>query len=215
MTAVFLSGLILLGIGLIWYLIVAFRTDWRWGVSFILFPPIAPLIFLGKHYQRANVPVRVCLAGIVLAASPAIYTRLVPIDLGEREKMVDGELHLTLTGWDQKDYSVIEKKANVVVLQMANEDVTDETMKYVSAARQLRELDISFSQVGDAGIAVLDELPNLQRLHLQQTRITDEGFQKHLANHPTLTELNLMGTKVSPELIQTWMADKPGRMALF
>lgn len=215
MTAVFLSGLILLAIGLIWYLIVAFRTNWKWGVAFILFPPIAPLIFLGKHYQLANAPVRVCLAGVLLAASPAIYTRLVPIDLGEREKIVDGELHLTLTGWDKQDYSVIEQKANVVVLQMANEDVTDETLKYVSAADQLRELDISFSQVGDRGIAVVDELPNLQRLHAQSTKITDDGFKKHLANHPKLTELNLTGTKISPEIIQTWMGAEPGRMALY
>lgn len=215
MTAVFVGGLILLGIGMIWYLIVAFRTNWKWGVAFILFPPIAPLVFLAKHYQRANAPVRVCLAGVVLAASPAIYTRLVPIDLGEREKIVDGELHLTLTGWDQKDYSVIEKKANAIVLQMANEDVTDETMQYVTAAEQLRELDISFSQVGDVGIAAVDELPKLQRLHAQQTNITDEGFQKHLANHPKLTEMNLMGTKISPEVIQTWMGAEPGRMALY
>ena len=132
----------------LWYLVVAFQTDWKWGVAFILFPPVAPLIFLVKHFKKAQVPVRVCLAGIVLAGAPAIYSRLVPIDLGEREQTVNGELHLTLTGWDKSDYSVIEHKANATVIQMANEDVTDEAMNHVSAATNLTELDISFFPSG-------------------------------------------------------------------
>jgi len=215
MTAVFIGGLILLGLGLLWYLIVAFQTSWKWGVMFILFPPITPVVFLFKHFSKAKPPVGVCLAGALLVSSPMIYTRLVPVDLGEHEQIVEGELHLTLTGWDREDYSVIERKANATVLQMANKDVTDETMEYVSALTHLKELDISFSQVGDKGITVVGQLPELTRLHAMETQITDAGFKAAFMDHPTLIELNLTGTKVSSDLVMEWMDAVPGRRALF
>jgi len=43
-----------------------------------------------------------------------------------RERLVDGQAHLTLTGWDRDDYSVLQARPQTVVLQMANADVTDE-----------------------------------------------------------------------------------------
>ena len=43
---------------------------------------------------------------LVITGFPPAYQLLAPIDLGPREKMVDGERHITLTGWDRKDYWV-------------------------------------------------------------------------------------------------------------
>ena len=43
--------------------------------------------------------------------------------------MVDGQQHLTLTGSDRKDYSVLKLKQDVAVLQMANPDVTDQSLE--------------------------------------------------------------------------------------
>ena len=55
----------------------------------------------------------------------------VSIDLGPREKIVDRELHVTLTGWNRNtaDYVVLRSKPDIVVLQMANPDVTDLAMQ--------------------------------------------------------------------------------------
>ena len=50
-----------------------------------------------------------CLSWLCLiAAVPAIYILCVRLDLGPREKLVDGQRHLTLTGWDRKDYSILK-----------------------------------------------------------------------------------------------------------
>ena len=67
------------------------------------------------------------------------------------EKIVDGQRHLTLTGWDRKDYSILKLKPDVVVLQMANPDVTDESLESLQEMKALQELDLSGTQVTDAG----------------------------------------------------------------
>ncbi len=112
-----------------------------WGVPGLLGLPL--LAFLVIHWRRARLPLAVLVLGLVVGASPAVYSRLVPIDLGPREKLVDGELHITLTGWDQKDYSVLRARSDVVILQMANADVTDDTLQYLKGMEKLRELDLN------------------------------------------------------------------------
>ena len=100
-----------------------------------------------------------------------------PIDLGPREKIVDGQRHITLTGWDRKDYGFLGSKRDVVVLQMANPDVTDQTLEHLKGMNRLKELDLNNTQVTDAGLKVLSDLPALATLRLKNTKVTDQGFQ--------------------------------------
>ncbi len=214
MEQLFVLGLVISALGYLWLLVTAFRESWKWGVGIILFAPLI-LLFLAKHFRKAIAPFNIVIAGLLITFSPALFSRLVPVDLGPHENVVNNELHLTLTGWDQKNYAVIARKPDTVVLQMANADVTDETLQYLDGLHKLRELDLSFSQVTDQGLSVIAKLPELETLFLQQVNMTDKGFEASLMNHPKLHQLNLSGTKVSPELIQKWMTDKPGRMALY
>ena len=213
MEYLFVGGLVVSALGLVWLLLMAFQKHWSWGVGGLLFPP-SLLVFIARNFRQAKAPIGVVFAGLVLAFSPAIYTRMVPVDLGPHEAIVNGERHLTLTGWDRKDYSVIAFKPDTIVLQMANEDVKDKTMEYLKPLQQLRELDISFSEVTDEGLDVIAELPELQTLHIQGLKITDAGFKK-LMEHPKLTQINLTGTQVSADLVTEWMTSNPTRMALF
>ena len=57
-------------------------------------------------------------------------------------------------------------------------------------------LDVARSQVTDSGLANLKNMPNLTRLHLENTKITDAGLT-HLAGLKKLEYLNLYGTPVS------------------
>ncbi|MGI9240834.1 MAG: hypothetical protein ACR2RV_08535, partial [Verrucomicrobiales bacterium] len=66
----------------------------------------------------------------------------------------------------------------------------------VPVAAQLAWLDVSKTQITDAGLADIAQLPNLTRLHLEKTGITDAGTP-HLAKLGKLEYLNLYGTKVS------------------
>jgi Leucine-rich repeat (LRR) protein len=164
--------------------------------------------------HRSVVASTMLFAGVLLVAGPPVVNRLLPIDLGPLERTVGGELHLTLTGWDRKDYSVLRQKPHVVVLQMANPDVEDQTLGYLAGMDRLRELDLNGSKVTDAGLKELRSLPNLESLRLKDTAVTDAGFRESLGTMDSLKQLDLRGTRVSREVVQSWKDAKPGRRAL-
>jgi hypothetical protein len=141
-------------------------------------------------------------------------TRLSPsaVDLGPLETQVNGELHIYLTGWQPKgmDYSVLRARPEVVVLQMANEDVTDRTLENLRGLKKLRELDLSDTQVTDAGLKVLQELPSLQVLFLNRTKITDEGVRQSIFPIASLTRLSVSHTQVTKKTRDEWKADRGG-----
>jgi Leucine-rich repeat (LRR) protein len=167
-----------------------------------------------RHGRKGPVPLALIGLGVVITGLPPAYRLLVPIDLGPREKIVDGQRHITLTGWDRKDYAFLGSKHDVVVLQMANSDVTDQTLEHLKGMNALKELDLNNTQVTDAGLIVLRDLPALSSLRLKNTRITDQGFQEALARKESLTQLDLTGTRVSRETAQAWHKAKDGRRVM-
>ena len=136
---------------------------------------------MGRHPRKGTAPLLLFMLSLLIAATPAIYTLCVRLDLGPRDMMVDGQRHLTLTGWDRKDYSVLRLEPDVVLLQMANPDVTDETLESLREMKALQELDLNGTQVTDAGLKTLKDLPSLARLRLARTKITDQGFHDVLS----------------------------------
>jgi hypothetical protein len=155
----------------------------------------------------------IMLASLLVAATPALYTLYVPLNLGPREQIVDGQRHLTLTGWDRKDYSFLRLKPDVVVLQMANQDVTDSTLENLKGLKDLTELDLSDTQITDAGLLVLNDLPALETLRLARTKITDHGFQTALLRKESLVKLDVQKTGVRAETIKDWRGKNPSRKA--
>ncbi len=128
--------------------------------------------------------------------------------------LVNGQRHLTLTGWDRDDYAVLRLEPDVVLLQMANPDVTDETLESLTGMKALQELDLNGTQVTDAGLKILKELPSLVRLHLARTKITDRGFNEVLSAKDSIMKLDLSGTPVSREATKAWHDAKSGRLVL-
>jgi hypothetical protein len=211
-----LAGAVLvLAIAYVWLLVRAFRQHWAWGLACLLIPPVL-LLFLDKHWNKAQFPVWLFFGGLMLAAVPvglSIYEQHFP-DLSPREKSVDGEVHLTLTGSNQKDYSTLRSKNSLVVLQIANPDVTDQTLEYLKGMDRLKELDLNGTQVTDEGLIILAELPSLEKLRLARTKITDDGFKKSLASKESLQELDLTRTEVKSKTIRDWKKAKPDRKCL-
>ena len=118
------TGFGLLAVSWIWFAVVAWRRSRVWGVAVALFPP-AGLLFAVGRFRAVSGPIVLGLAGLLLAAGPPVVNRLLPVDLGPRDVLVDGERHITLTGWDRHDYRVLDGAADVVVLQMAYLDEPD------------------------------------------------------------------------------------------
>lgn len=210
---IFLAGLVTVALGLLGFVLVGFRRRVWWGLGMIAMPP-AILVFLWKYPRQSLAPLILVLVGGVMTLGPPLAEMLIPIDLGPRERMVDGELHVTLTGWDRDDYRVVRSKPGLVVLQMANPDVDDRTLELLRGMDRLRELDLNDAKVTDAGLTILATLPALESLKLRGTLITDEGFKKHLAGLPKLRQIDLRGTQVSAETVNGWKAEQTGRRAL-
>jgi hypothetical protein len=210
----FLTGAVILLLGLLWLLVSAFRVSWKWGFLTAFFFPVMAIPHIVRHWPRTKPPLLTVIFGLVLVSLPPAYSRLAPIDLGPHEQMVDGERHVTLTGWDQKDYAVIARRPDIVVLQMANADVTDDTLQYLSSLSNLQELDLSDSQITDAGMKSLTGLKKLQTLRLARTAVTDVGFLELTSALTELKQLDLSATKVTPEAVQKWSEAGPDRMAL-
>jgi hypothetical protein len=209
----FYAGTALTVLGLLWLLIAAFRHRIWWGLASLFVLPL--FLFAVLHRRKALWPVVVLLLGVATTgAAVSLAAYAVSVDLGPREKQVDGEVHLTLTGWDGTDYSVLRARPQTVVLQLANPDVTDQTLEYLRPMTRLRELDLSGTQVTDAGLAVLRGLPNLQDLRLRNTKVTDAGFQEYLAPLESLQRLDLRGTGVSAETAKAWREAKNGRRVM-
>jgi hypothetical protein len=210
---VLVAGLVVGIAGWVWLMIVAFKVDKPWGYGVLL--PILPavVVFVLAHFRRARAPLALLLfAGMLLGAPYAAnYYNEKFMRLGPREKIVNGESHFTLTGWDGSDYSFLESKRGTVVLQMANPNVTDETLNYLRGMDRLRELDLNDTQVTDEGLAVVAELPRLEQLRLARTNITDAGFQKYLGAKESLLKVDLTGTDVKGKTKRDWKKAKADR----
>lgn len=75
--------------------------------------------------------------------------------------------------------------------------VTDETVALLAPiAQQVAELNLAGTKVTDKGLAALEKMTNLRRLHLEKTAVTDEGLA-HLKGLTNLRYLNLYNTAVT------------------
>jgi hypothetical protein len=190
-----LAGALILVFSWLWLLVRGFRVRFWWGLGLLLFPPLV-LLFLLRHGRKAVGPMVGLLLGAAIVAVPfgVSYYQEQFVDLGPRERVVEEELHITLTGWDGTDYAVLRAKPQTVVLQMANEDVTDQTLEYIRGMSQLRELDLNDTKITDEGLRILSELPRLESLRLRGTPITEDGFRQYLMPKESLKELDLRQT---------------------
>jgi hypothetical protein len=197
--------------GYLWLTVRAWRLSVWWGLAVLLFFPSA-IILVATNYRKVAGPSVTILIGVVLVCATVGLNLLLTheLDLGPRERIVDGELHITLTGWDQptEDYAVLASKPDTVVLQMANADVTDETLQYLQPLDLLQELDLNDTLVTDGGLARLAQLTRLRVLRIRGTRVTDEGFRQYLLNKDSLEELDVRNTTVASKTLRQWKSAK-------
>ena len=86
----------------------------------------------------------------------------------------------------------LNKLANLKVLQLSGTQVSDAGLKHLSSLTQLTILGLEATQVTDAGLKHLNELANLRWLQLSGTQVSDAGL-KHLNGLTNLEWLSLDG----------------------
>lgn len=200
--------------GYLWLWLRAYREHRLWGLGGFLVVPL--LVFLFRAKRSPSGPswlMLLGLAAVAVAFGTNLYERYFP-NLGPLDRLVEGERHLTLTGWNRNDYSFLSMTQDVVVLQMANRDVDDAVLKRVAGNAGLKKLDVANSSITDGGLAALTGLAKLESLVLSNTQVTTAGVEKLLAALPSLKLLDVRGTSVDPELLRKWRDAAPGRRVL-
>lgn len=97
---------------------------------------------------------------------------------------------------------------DVIWLNLANTGVTNEGLKQI-AGLKLQKLHLEKTGVGDAGLAHLKDMTDLEYLNLYGTSVTDEGL-KHLSKLSKLKRLYVWQSKVSKEGMKAFEKQMPG-----
>jgi len=165
------------------------------------------VVFRGRELRRLLAPVAVVGVGLVIGLAPFVAQRayLAVVGLGERERVIDGERALNLTGWDRAGYEILAEKPDVAILEMGNPDVTDATLELLAGLPQLRELTLNDTAVTDDGLAALARLANLESLRIARTKVTSEGVRRFLdAPPPRLKQIDVSGNDVPTSILRRW-----------
>ena len=175
--------------------------------SLVLLGRSLRVLFGRVERRRLLAPLLLVGAGLVIGAVPFAAQRawMAFVGLGERERVVDGRKALVLTGWDRADYSILARKSDVEILEMGNADVDDDTIGLLAGMSRLRELTLNDSRVGDAGLAALKTLPELESLRIARTAVTAEGVAAFLADPPPkLREIDVSGNSIPTAILRKW-----------
>jgi hypothetical protein len=182
-------------------------------------PPFQ-VVFLqnGKqHWWAGQEPNSMILKYLVeRAARPATYKY--PKRPDPEEKQSRSGLTELGAQWE------LDGDGHVVIVKLAspqgNSRYADPAMVHLKALRQLRELDLGYSHITDAGLAAIADSTELRSLCLYGTKVTDDGLRhlrrlnkletlvlasenfsdaglENIARVPSLKLLNLNGTRVS------------------
>jgi serine/threonine protein kinase/Leucine-rich repeat (LRR) protein len=90
----------------------------------------------------------------------------------------------------------LSRPVEIVNLDLSNSQVTDAGLKEIASLHKLRSLDLSFTRVTGTGLVHLKGLANLTQLHLMATHVTDAGLAD-LKVVSSLINLDLRVTRVS------------------
>lgn len=176
------------------------------GVCWLVYRGVATL-WRRRDVRRLVAPSLLLAGGLVVGAVPFAYQHLylAIVGLGERERVIDGERYLNLTGWDREGYTILTERPDVAVLEMGNPDVTDATLTLLTDLPRLRELTLSDTAVTDASLATLARLPALETLRLARTQITPAGLQAFLEQPPPrLVQLDVSGLGIPAKMLRDW-----------
>jgi hypothetical protein len=186
----------ILFIGLIWLLVVAFKTGF---------------------FLKALLPVLVILIGAGTALFIPVWNRLHPPPAdtkgaGEQKKTQEGvvEERLTLTGAKREEYAKLVGR-RFAVIQWANADVTDDDAATLADQTELREVKLNDAQVTDATLERLMKLPKLDKLYIARTKITPDAVVRLVFDNPAskVDEIDIGGLNVPGKAVRDWKnADK-------
>lgn len=104
---------------------------------------------------------------------------------------------------EQKHFNVFGKSGDAWVIDLSGATISDEMIETVATLGYIAEMNFSGSMISDEQLLRMDQLRIgrvVMKLDLSNTAITDAALDG-LENFYNLGELNLKGTKVTPQAV--------------
>ncbi|MES2980785.1 MAG: c-type cytochrome domain-containing protein [Verrucomicrobiota bacterium] len=98
---------------------------------------------------------------------------------------------------------------SMVSMDLSSTAITDNSVKLLASAKDLRMIRLSETKISDASLDTLATLKNLESINLYGTRVSDAGVEK-LKSLPQLKRLYLWQTDVSAGMIEKLKQALPG-----
>lgn len=168
----FAVGGALLLLGLLWLLVVAFRTGF---------------------VKKAILPVLVALLGAAVALYIPVHNMVnKPPPQTTAQVFGDG---ITITGAAKDQLGVVMGHKGWKYIQAANAGLTDDQLAGLDGMTELGFIDLNDNPVTDATLERLVKLPKLTKLYAARTQFTADAVKKLVLDNPDckLTEIDVRG----------------------
>lgn len=123
--------------------------------------------------------------------------RVTPLAVGNPLVRVDYLVERDNTG-DEQVAAIAAIGGNIAQLDLSRTQITDAGLAPVSELSRLTRLDLHSTQVGDGGLEHLAGLENLRYLNLYDTQVSDAGVEA-IGKLKGLTNVYLWQSKVTPK----------------
>src|ERR1044071_568845 len=147
-----------------------------------------------KTIAQLRPPIRILRSVQARYGSSAIANNMAPKPLPAVQPLltkIGDDLHISITALSPNEPWL---QCNAAIAGTNFGDA--ELAKLAPLSANLRWLDLSGTNISDAGLAQFAAMPNLVRLHLERTAVTDAGLGR-LATLPQLEYLNLYATGIT------------------
>lgn len=128
----------------------------------------------------------------------------------DRKKKAEQKSVDTLEAQGAKARRVSFPQGEAWAVDLSGMTISDDQIRQMKQLGKICELNLSRSSVTDAQLGLINELGLgvlLLNLDLSNTSVTDAGFEK-LSNLKLLSTMNLTGTKVTPEAVERFRANR-------
>jgi hypothetical protein len=188
-------GGVLLLTGLLWLLVVAFRTGF---------------------VKRAILPVLVVALGAGVALFIPVYNKVYPPPVQTTAQVFgDG---ITITGAKKDQLGVVMGHKGWKTIQAASRpseplDLTDDQLAGLVGMTELEAINLNGNPVTDATLERLVKLPKLTKIHIARTKISPDGIKKHIFDDADtkVTEIDISELNVPGKAAREWENGKKGR----
>ena len=181
---------------------------------------LARLVVLGVVVYLGG---RLCAQQPVAPPAQPTPTRIGMVNMVEvvknykKAQNLEAELRRLQQEWENK-LKPFRDQANALknlkVLELSQTQVTDAGAKELAALQNLTTLDLGHTKVTDEGVKALATLRNLTALDLCGTKVTDVGL-KELVGLEGFTTLGLSRTAVTDAACVSPRRNRPQRLGLF